>query len=275
MDSAFPHPTHKLDMSRRALVLDGLWYCLCPSFSVSACNRPISVFSAPRRRNTRPNGPRSFAPITSLRRCYSSDFPGIGGGHTETIQDYQHGAPPAPDPIIQLPSNNGPNSWEDGDEPCEQETKSRPAREEYKRPHRVPENFNEMTNEEMEQLLENLTAKSPTIRPVTHVLRTLVRDRHVHPGPRHYRALMLANTDARRGTPDLVRDLFREMDKHCITADSATLHAALQVGEMNLRISVLTSADQYIFQCYRPLPCIQTTSSAKRSCTDSAIDGSH
>jgi pentatricopeptide repeat protein len=57
----------------------------------------------------------------------------------------------------------------------------------------------------------------------------LIRDRHVRPEVRHYRALILANSDAERGSPEVVRQLLSEMEKNGIPADSGTLHAALQV----------------------------------------------
>ncbi|KAJ5053126.1 hypothetical protein NUH16_010186 [Penicillium rubens] len=69
----------------------------------------------------------------------------------------------------------------------------------------------------------------PNIRHITQILRLLIRDRHVQPNARHYKALILANTDNERGSPQLVRGLLEEMENNGITADSGTLHGALQV----------------------------------------------
>lgn len=67
------------------------------------------------------------------------------------------------------------------------------------------------------------------IRATTQLLRALIRDRHLKPTARHYKALMLANTDTVRGSPDAVRRLLEEMEDNDIAADSGTLHAALRV----------------------------------------------
>ncbi|KAJ6135573.1 hypothetical protein N7512_000733 [Penicillium capsulatum] len=78
-------------------------------------------------------------------------------------------------------------------------------------------------------MLRNVTAKSPNIRSTTQILRTLIRDRHIRPTARHYKALILAHSDNERGLPEAVRNLLEEMEKNGVTADSGTLHAALQV----------------------------------------------
>lgn len=64
--------------------------------------------------------------------------------------------------------------------------------------------------------------------------------RHVRPGVRHYRALILANADPERGSPDVLRGLLKEMEDKGIPADSGTLHAALQVWDsITVRIRAL------------------------------------
>lgn len=80
-------------------------------------------------------------------------------------------------------------------------------------------------------MLQDLMVKSPSILSATQILRCLIRDRHVRPEVRHYRALILANTDAERGSPKVVRKLLSEMEENRIPTDSGTLHAALQVRE--------------------------------------------
>jgi hypothetical protein len=86
-----------------------------------------------------------------------------------------------------------------------------------------------MTNERLEARLQDVVDRRPNIRHITQILRLLIRDRHVQPNARHYKALILANTDNERGSPQLVRGLLEEMESNGITADSGTLHGALQV----------------------------------------------
>ena len=68
------------------------------------------------------------------------------------------------------------------------------------------------------------------MRGTLQILRALLRDRQVRPHARHYKALILANSDCVRGNPDLVRGLLQEMEENGIAADSGTLHAAVQVS---------------------------------------------
>ncbi|RHZ51343.1 pentatricopeptide repeat protein [Aspergillus thermomutatus] len=93
----------------------------------------------------------------------------------------------------------------------------------------VPKNLEERSTPDLENRLQELATGSPKILSASQILRILVRDRHVRPEVRHYRALILANSDAERGSPEVVRQLLSEMEKNGIPADSGTLHAALQV----------------------------------------------
>ncbi|RLL98597.1 hypothetical protein CFD26_105161 [Aspergillus turcosus] len=93
----------------------------------------------------------------------------------------------------------------------------------------VPKNLEERSTPELENRLQELATGSPKILSASQILRILIRDRHVRPEVRHYRALILANSDAERGSPEVVRQLLSEMEKNGIPADSGTLHAALQV----------------------------------------------
>ncbi|EAW14057.1 pentatricopeptide repeat protein [Aspergillus clavatus NRRL 1] len=92
----------------------------------------------------------------------------------------------------------------------------------------VPKNLEDRSTSELETRLQELATGSPKILSASQILRILIRDRHVRPEVRHYRALILANSDAERGSPDVVRKLLVEMEENGIPADSGTLHAALQ-----------------------------------------------
>lgn len=93
----------------------------------------------------------------------------------------------------------------------------------------VPENLAGLSTAKLEMKLEELSIESPNVNSASQILRILVRDRRIRPGVRHYRALILANSDAKHGSPGVLRALLEEMEEHGIPADSGTLHAALQV----------------------------------------------
>ncbi|KAJ5123911.1 uncharacterized protein N7515_007736 [Penicillium bovifimosum] len=99
----------------------------------------------------------------------------------------------------------------------------------YTRTHRVQDDLLGMPNDRLEARLQYVMYNKPNIRHITQILRLLIRDRHVQPNARHYKALILANTDNERGSPEIVRGLLEEMENNGITADSGTLHGALQV----------------------------------------------
>lgn len=190
-------------MPRKRLVPDGLWYCLCPSFSPATLNRPGRSFVS-----------AAAAAASSPRRCYGSSAAGASKGtgwdrpRPHTGERWQQ------------------NISSDGDQ-------KPPDRPQIHAPG-VPENLAGLPTAKLERKLEELSIESPNVNSASQILRILVRDRHIRPGVRHYRALILANSDARHGSPGVLRALLEEMEEHGIPADSGTLHAALQVCESSL-----------------------------------------
>lgn len=232
-------------MPRKKLVLDGLWYCLCPSFSLGTLSRPRTPLI---------KGKRLPAPPLS-QRCYSSSN-----------------------------SRSNPADSDDGVEP----TTTRPnkvttdssTRPRYsaRRPPQgsagVPKTLAGQSTADLESKLQELAVRSPKIISATQILRILIRDRHVRPGVRHYRALILANTDAERGSPEVLRGLLEEMERSGIPADSGTLHAALQVWSNSFLIAMKKGKRLLTLECIiRFLRFILITSSARRSFGLCEIDG--
>lgn len=207
-------------MSRRALVLDGLWYSLCPSFLVLNPVRP--AFSKSKGRTSNPPPPSIANASSPARRCYGTigEHPGTRYTTTHNLQS------DTLDP-------SEPPSHPDARWPGEQPITPSP-RERLSRTHKVQEDLLKWPNEALETRLQYVRDKKPNIRHITQILRLLIRDRHVQPNAQHYKALILANTDNERGSPQLVRGLLEEMENHGITADSGTLHGALQVGYLGL-----------------------------------------
>ncbi|PLB47877.1 hypothetical protein P170DRAFT_410235 [Aspergillus steynii IBT 23096] len=197
-------------MPRRTLILDGLWHCLCPSF-----NPDTLVRSAPPiiRKARRPRVPLVSGHSTSAPswRCLSSLTP--------KPQDYDAEKEHKPEAI----ENDTPRH--------DKRASSHPHRQNNRapKPSRVPDTLKRKPTARLETRLQEITAKRPRVVSAVQILRTLIRDRHVRPDTRHYKALILANTDSERGSPENVRELLSEMEANGITADSGTLHAALQV----------------------------------------------
>lgn len=206
----------QLPMPQKKLVLDGLWYCLCPSLNLLAPNR----FGIPLTK-----GKRGLpSPALPPRRCYGSGEP-AGDNERRSAPRKTPNTDPATEQQDVSHTEKGPHK--------------RHARKEtgVARPPKTPPALKKLSGlptVNLEAKLQELSAKVPKIKTTMRILRILVKDRHVRPGVRHYRALILANTDAERGSPETLRGLLSEMERNGVPADSGTLHAALQVcGKLN------------------------------------------
>ncbi|CAI7648399.1 unnamed protein product [Penicillium palitans] len=209
-------------MSRRALVLDGLWYSLCPSFTALNLSRS-TAFPKSKGRNPRLYPlPSISSPSSGSRRCYNTSggdsfkVPYNAGHHNDRSE----------------PREPRENEYRDARLSADPTYAGPPIRRKgplYTRTHKVQDDLLGKTNEGLESRLQYAMDNKPNIRHITQILRLLIRDRHVQPNARHYKALILANTDNERGSPQLVRGLLEEMENNGITADSGTLHGALQV----------------------------------------------
>lgn len=182
-------------MGRPPLTIDGLWYCLCPSFQPSSLHRVVAPL-------------RSRQKVA--RRCLTSDsassevvFRRLKLTNATTKQNN--------DTIADLPDeSDGHDRW----------SAPRPNRHHWQTPEPTLE----------ERLEEQSSQRRTEIPRIASLLREIFRSRHVSPNSQHYKALILANIDRKRGSSEHVRELIREMEAKDITADSATLHAALEVS---------------------------------------------
>lgn len=215
---------HGLEMRRSTVILDGLWYCLCPSFRISASHNTRLPFT----RGKRPQRHDFLSAIgTTPRRCLNSDA--TKGSEEPKAQrgTESHENDPNGSSVAQQSSQRSQlvyERWENDSPPLNSSITlpSSPG---------VPKNLEERSTSDLENRLQELATGSPKILSASQILRILIRDRHVRPEVRHYRALILANSDAERGSPEVVRQLLSEMEKNGIPADSGTLHAALQVWQ--------------------------------------------
>lgn len=249
-------------MSRQALVLDGLWYSLCPSFSQLTLRRSATSLR-PRQRYSKTCSPPTIrlaastpTPILTPRRYYSSrprpsERSDIGDA-TSVSENPQDASAHQPKP--RLPSNthhdittvsieelSKPSYADEGNSVSESsqdassprsdpqissngspnpKRRSRPLRKEYGQ-------LWKKSQSDLEAILQG--EENPGFVGTIEVLRSLIRDRHVEPRARHYKAMIQANTDNTLGNVNSVHHLLQEMEDNNIAADSGTLHAALQV----------------------------------------------
>lgn len=235
--------TEQLEMSRRVLVLDGLWYSLCPSFSPLTLTRPNGLLKQ-RNPSSRPNPPPALRIAAPPRhRCYSSNVSKIDGRarfeDELTTDDIHDTSRPFADTVSRRNEVWGNEHDGFGHESTHENHNEEGLSPEQKRiinkRFGVPRYIADKSNDSLETLLQTEAAKKPNITSATHILRLLIRDRGVKPSARHYKALIMANSDALHGSPMFVRSLLEEMEKEGITADSGTLHAALQVCPAELK----------------------------------------
>ncbi|RAH65023.1 pentatricopeptide repeat protein [Aspergillus aculeatinus CBS 121060] len=210
-------------MPRTNLVLDGLWFCLCPSFNFNTLHRARTALQGARRFSSRNNssfGPQTNTPIRQYLNKQHSDSNApkkqLGDGET-----------PRSIPDQATSQQHGDGHDQQGSARRSIDLSTTYAADD------APETLAGIKTQSLETRLQELTAQNPRIQSATQILRILVRDRQIPPQTRHYRALVLAHSDAMRGSTDTVRSLLAEMEDNGIPADSGTLHAALQVSAVH------------------------------------------
>jgi hypothetical protein len=178
-------------MRRSPLTIDGLWYCLCPSFQPSYLRCPGPPFKSTRN---------------ASRRLQSSASHGASQHVDRHIRD-----------------NKAPEEYKTQTPKC--------VTLRFPRSHAdTTENLQSLSVPALEDLLEQLSSQRRTFSfQIIDVLRVLLQKHRISPTTRHYRAYILGNIDLRCGSPGNIRSLLQEMEREGITADSATLHAALEV----------------------------------------------
>lgn len=182
-------------MRRRPLTVDALWYCLCPSFQPSSLHRAVAPFRIQQKVGRRCLNTGPTASGSSFKRL---ELPyTTRNTNNDTTTDTND-------------ENDGHGRW----------SAPRSNRHHWQTPEPT-----------LEERLEEQTSKSRTEIPrIASALREIFRSRHVLPTSQHYKALILANIDRKHGSSEHARELLREMEAEGITADSATLHAVLEVS---------------------------------------------
>ncbi|OJJ47098.1 hypothetical protein ASPZODRAFT_65290 [Penicilliopsis zonata CBS 506.65] len=206
-------------MPQKAIVLDGLWCCLCPILNPAFSTRLRNpLFNTPRASNLRIRKPPPTCTKSLSSRCYS----------TEVTRERQASATEQRSHGLQAPvRGSGKPRFVSGK--SQPNAPKAPQKSVPMQSPDAPHHLERRSTAELEEILQDRVAVSPNIVNTTQILRVLIKKRHVRPDVRHYRALILANADSERGSPDAVRKLLSEMEENGIPADSGTLHAALQV----------------------------------------------
>lgn len=207
-------------MSTRTVAIDGLWLCFRPSlgrlFSEPTRQRfPFDDAVYSPRRAFHSSSKCLFAPtfnLLTVAEPTSSSVPESGGeeaGQSKKLAGPQPSLSPKPHRRLK---------------PKEQKTVRKLLRES-----KLPSGLKQRTNGNLENTLQNVVEKCPSHSAALEVVTELVRNRHVLPETRHYRAMILANTQCIKGSAKQVEALLDDMEKNGIVADSGTLHAALKV----------------------------------------------
>ncbi|KAJ5923930.1 hypothetical protein N7466_008117 [Penicillium verhagenii] len=212
-------------MSRQALVFDGLWHSLCPSFNRLPLGRPSYLLKS-RKYSSRPCPQPAIRIAPKVpRRYYASQDKEIGDSSTpdEKLTHILHSNndDPTSSPEPKSKPQFKPN-------PHEADNADRPLRKPRMPLPRVPDSFYTKSAAELESMLRRMMTKQPNIIGATQILRALIRDHKTEPHTRHYQALILAHCDHQMGSPEVVQHLLQEMEENGVTADSGTLHAALK-----------------------------------------------
>ncbi|KKK22054.1 hypothetical protein AOCH_003463 [Aspergillus ochraceoroseus] len=206
-------------MSQQRLVLDGLWRCLCPSFTLKTLKRHSVV--RPAKPGSRPLSSTLLPP--PLSACHQRYYSTNSSGDVD-----RHEAPGDRSYAIDIHTDTLPDQEFSHIKGADNKIEQLLGYRKSWQTHGVPEQLQHWSTAKLEAKLRNIADRRPNVHSATQILRLLIRDRCIRPEGRHYKWLIQCNADPDRGTPILVRRLLAEMDENGIPADSGTLHAALQ-----------------------------------------------
>lgn len=221
-------------MSGSKFIADGLWHCLCPSYTSTALTYGRSTIT----RRPRPAF-QCLSRKTSIRRQYSSQAPAPaedvkGDGNAESLFQPQQSVPTevqprsAKAPIFDVWAPLAPID-DDKIQP-----RLRPAVNTKLR----TRGTNRAINAEEESTptlyeLARAAASRGARDEVVAIVEHLVRDRKEAPNLRLYGTLILCNVDPDTGAAWRVASLLDEMQKEGLTLDVGLCHDVLKVsGEM-------------------------------------------
>ena len=191
-------------MPSTAILADGLWLCLRPSFAGFSQNL------------------RNLVPGTSWAS------PGTRSGQLFSTKNK-----PGRSNINEL-SNSDDDTLAAKIRPSRQRGLSSSVKrsgghgEDLTAPIKIPTDIRRAPTTALENKLWSEASK-PDMQQTLQLLNELISNRNIEPASRHYRVLIAANVDSQRGSPEQVQNILEEMERNDMPMDSATLHAALKV----------------------------------------------
>ncbi|KAL5340716.1 hypothetical protein BJX70DRAFT_360189 [Aspergillus crustosus] len=221
-------------MSRKGFIVDELWHALCPVLSRNTHSRHDVTLSATRRLRHPALVPSSPA-SRCLQKRYSSE---AARYHDDQHHRYSGGTDLVAKQLASLKQERRGYLKAAG------HAKTLANAD-------APMHLKGETPQKLEARLIKMIKQSPKVPSALQLLLLLIRDHKIHPTAQHYRWLIQCNVDSSHGSPNLVRRLLEELQDTGILADSATLHAALQVAAVHpdyiLRHDLLrTMRDQWL-----------------------------
>ncbi|KAK4999403.1 hypothetical protein LTR66_001552 [Elasticomyces elasticus] len=205
------------------LINDGLWHCLCPTFSKSALAAPV-YFAQPR--------------VTTVRKCFSSRR--CASNNTHHFRNFSTSVQPTQEHIdlqhasIQNLSSQSDESvlhdpWDLNDGSSSLTPSARYASAKP-RPPQARENL-VFENESTPFLYEKLrvAASYGRIQEVERIVQHLVKERGEEPNLRLYSALILGNVHYEDGAAWRVANLLEEMKQEGLRVDGGICHNVLKV----------------------------------------------
>ena len=209
-------------MSTRTVAIDGLWLCFRPSLGRLLSESPRQRFPAD---NAAPS-PRRRAFHCSPRSAFSAAFNQLSiAKPVNSSMPESYTAEGSQGKEQTGSKSKSASSLHRTPRPREQKTVRKLLRQS-----KIPSDLSQRTEGNLENILQNVVEKLPNHTAALDVVTELVRRRHVRPQTRHYRAMILANTQCIRGSAKQVEALLDDMKENGIVVDSGTLHAALKVS---------------------------------------------
>ena len=189
-----PLPPHLMPPAK--IALDGLWRCLCPSYTVSSF--AISSISKPGSRKASSLCLNTVL-LNSSRRHRTTTFT-----NAIPLKSLQPRIPPySNEQVRQL--------HDDPNQPYEATV------------------LRKLPKSDVYEELHSASIQGNYVR-VQEIVEILVKDRNEAPNKRIYLALLLANASPQHGSPTEVVRLLQEMAKEGITPDAGAYHAVLKVS---------------------------------------------
>ncbi|KKZ66296.1 hypothetical protein EMCG_07960 [[Emmonsia] crescens] len=202
-------------MSARAIVADGLWHCLCPSYK----QVPLKWSNFPRRLKQHVNP--AVKAISAARSFSRTSEAALLSPELNSHFAEGNGTLPG-----KYDSDMSGEMDQDFTEAPRGKIFSHTTFQEFTY---LDETIRSQGDEEIEKRLRETVKRAPNYKSTMKLIRELIRRRGFQPQTWHYTVLIAANADALMGCPKHVRSLLKEMHENNIPIDSATLHAALKV----------------------------------------------